>query len=69
VQRAMAALRSDRTSFVIAHRLSTILDAHLILVMESGAIVETGTHDELLAAGGAYYRLYQAQFAAAGADS
>jgi ATP-binding cassette, subfamily B, multidrug efflux pump len=67
VQRAMAALRSDRTSFVIAHRLSTIRDANLILVMESGSIVEQGTHDELLAARGAYYTLYNAQFAAAGA--
>jgi ATP-binding cassette, subfamily B, multidrug efflux pump len=64
VQRAMATLRQDRTSFVIAHRLSTIRDADLILVMESGAIVEQGTHDELLAVGGAYSRLYEAQFAA-----
>jgi ATP-binding cassette, subfamily B, multidrug efflux pump len=65
VQHAMAALRSDRTSFVIAHRLSTIRDADLILVMEAGAIVEQGTHDELLAAGGAYAALYQSQFAQA----
>jgi ATP-binding cassette subfamily B multidrug efflux pump len=68
VQRAMAALRSDRTSFVIAHRLSTIRDADLILVMEHGSIVEQGTHDALLAARGAYYRLYQAQFTQAAVD-
>lgn len=64
VQHAMAALRRDRTSFVIAHRLSTIRDADLILVMEAGSIVEQGTHAQLLAAGGAYARLYEAQFAA-----
>jgi ATP-binding cassette subfamily B protein len=64
VQRAMATLRERRTSFVIAHRLSTIRDADLILVMEQGRIVETGTHDELLARGGAYHTLYHAQFAA-----
>jgi ATP-binding cassette subfamily B multidrug efflux pump len=64
VQKAMKALRSDRTSFVIAHRLSTIRDADLILVMEAGNIVEQGTRSELLAANGAYFRLYNAQFAA-----
>jgi ATP-binding cassette subfamily B protein len=68
VQKAMSALRSDRTSFVIAHRLSTIRDADLILVMESGQIVEQGTHTSLLAAGGAYARLYEAQFAAPAAE-
>jgi ATP-binding cassette, subfamily B, multidrug efflux pump len=68
IQRAMASLRSGRTSFVIAHRLSTIRDADLILVMEDGHIVEQGTHDSLLAAGGAYARLYQAQFAQAMAE-
>ncbi|MCY1156988.1 MAG: transporter ATP-binding protein [Citricoccus sp.] len=62
VQEAMAALRTDRTSFVIAHRLSTIRAADVILVMEHGDIVEQGSHDRLLAAGGAYHRLYMSQF-------
>jgi ATP-binding cassette subfamily B protein len=65
VQQAMAALRTDRTSFVIAHRLSTIRDADLILVMEDGAIVEQGDHDQLIERDGAYARLYRSQFAAA----
>jgi ATP-binding cassette, subfamily B, multidrug efflux pump len=65
VQRAMAALRSDRTSFVIAHRLSTIRDADVILVMENGRIVEQGTHQELLEARGPYFDLYNSQFTAA----
>ncbi|QPL04549.1 MULTISPECIES: ABC transporter ATP-binding protein [Actinomyces] len=62
VQKAMVGLRQGRTSFVIAHRLSTIRDADIILVMEHGDIVEQGGHDELIAARGAYYRLYQSQF-------
>jgi ATP-binding cassette, subfamily B, multidrug efflux pump len=68
IQRAMSFLRQGRTSFVIAHRLSTIRDADLILVMEHGDIVEQGTHDALVTAGGAYQRLYQAQFAEAVAE-
>ena len=62
LQHAMSALREGRTSFVIAHRLSTIRDADLILVMEHGDIVEKGSHEELIQAEGAYYRLYQSQF-------
>jgi ATP-binding cassette subfamily B multidrug efflux pump len=69
VQQAMSALRTGRTSFVIAHRLSTIRDADRIVVMVDGGIVEQGTHLELLAAGGAYQRLYSAQFSGAVADA
>jgi ATP-binding cassette, subfamily B, multidrug efflux pump len=68
IQRAMAQLRSSRTSFVIAHRLSTIRDADTILVMDHGQIVEQGNHTELIAAGGAYYNLYNSQFTAARAE-
>jgi ATP-binding cassette subfamily B protein len=68
LQNAMAALCKGRTSFVIAHRLSTIRDADLILVMEQGDIVEHGTHTELIAREGAYWRLYNSQFEQAAAD-
>jgi ATP-binding cassette subfamily B multidrug efflux pump len=68
IQKAMAKLAHGRTSFVIAHRLSTIRDADTILVMENGSIVEQGRHSELVDAGGAYARLYKAQFAQAVAE-
>jgi ATP-binding cassette subfamily B protein len=68
LQHAMSVLREGRTSFVIAHRLSTIRDADLILVMEHGDIVEQGTHEELIAAEGAYWRLYRSQFEQAVVD-
>ncbi len=64
IQVAMHRLRANRTSFVIAHRLSTIRGADVILVMEDGRIVEQGTHADLLAHDGPYFRLYSSQFAA-----
>lgn len=63
IQQAMDELMRGRTSFVIAHRLSTIKNADLILVMKEGDIIESGTHDELLAQGGFYADLYNSQFA------
>lgn len=68
IQKAMQALMKGRTSFVIAHRLSTIRDADLILVMNNGSIIETGSHNELLAKGGFYADLYQSQFTGANAE-
>ena len=62
IQRAMDKLMAGRTSFVIAHRLSTIKNADTILVLRDGDVVEKGTHEELLAAGGFYAQLYQSQF-------
>ena len=69
IQRAMARLMRGRTTFVIAHRLSTIRDADTILVMNRGSIVEQGSHEELLAARGFYYELYNSQFAEALAEA
>ena len=63
IQKAFAELMRGRTSFVVAHRLSTIRESDKILVMKNGHIVETGTHEELLAAKGFYAGLYQSQFA------
>ena len=69
IRKAMTSLMKGRTSFVIAHRLSTIRDAELILVMNHGKIVETGTHAELLAQGGFYAELYNSQFAGASIEA
>lgn len=69
IQRAMADMMKDRTSFVIAHRLSTIKDAELILVMNKGTIIEMGNHNELLAKKGFYAGLYNSQFAGANLDN
>ncbi|MFC5828756.1 ABC transporter ATP-binding protein [Nonomuraea insulae] len=68
IQHGMASLRVGRTGFVIAHRLSTIRDADTILVMDSGSIVEHGTHDQLLAARGTYARLHASQFTSGRGD-
>jgi ATP-binding cassette subfamily B protein len=63
IQKAMRELMKGRTSFVIAHRLSTIREADMILVMQDGDVVETGTHGELMEKEGVYAKLYNSQFA------
>ena len=63
IQQAMKGLMNGRTSFIVAHRLSTIYDAHRILVMDNGAIIESGSHQELIDFEGEYAEIYQSQFA------
>ena len=63
IQKAFKKIMQGRTSFIVAHRLSTILDADLILVMNHGAVIEQGTHEQLMEKQGFYYRLYNSQFA------
>ena len=65
IQKAFAELMRGRTSFIVAHRLNTIKNADMILVMKDGRIIERGTHDELMKAGGFYAGLYGAQFKSA----
>ena len=69
VQDALDHLMKNRTTLVIAHRLSTIVDADIIYVIQDGRIIETGSHSELIAKGGAYDKLYALQFAAEAEDS
>ena len=69
IQKVMAQLMHGRTTFVIAHRLGTIRDADVIMVVEGGHIVERGTHDELMALGGFYYKMYTAQMGLAGVEA
>jgi len=68
IQEAMDALTKGRTSFVIAHRLSTIKNSDLIIAMKDGDVLETGSHDELMAKSGFYAGLYNAQFSNGGAE-
>lgn len=63
IQKAFNNLMRDKTTFIVAHRLSTIKNADLILVMNNGSVIETGTHNELLAKKGFYFNLYNSQFA------